>query len=377
MDRLVSMTRTDAASWLLPRGLIVMLWLAATTITVTGLRAASDLIGPVFLALVLTIAVHPVRGLAMRRGLPAWVGTLAGMVTVYVLLLGLAASLVVSLARFATLLPAYQDDLDHLVDGVRRQLDSLGVGDDQIGSIFSDFDLGRLAGYLTEVLTGLVGVMSNLAFIVTLLLFMALDASGFPDRLRNTEVTRAPLVGALIGFAAGTRRYLVVCTVFGLIVAAVDVVVLWLLDIPAPLLWGLLAFITNYIPNIGFLIGLVPPAVLALLDGGPDLMVAVIVAYAVINVIIQSVIQPRVVGEAVGLSGTLTFLSLVFWAWVLGPVGALLAVPLSLLTKALLVDIDPSASWVRPLLSGGGPIPDGDDSEGETVTEDQLSGEDR
>jgi len=130
------------------------------------------------------------------------------------------------------------------------------------------------------------------------------------------------------------------------------VLMLWGLGIPVPILWGLLAFITNYIPNVGFVIGLVPPAILALLEGGPVLMLVVIAAYSVINFVIQSVIQPKFVGDAVGLSATITFLSLVFWAWVLGPLGALLAIPLSLLAKALLIDIDPSTTWVRPLLSG-------------------------
>jgi AI-2 transport protein TqsA len=117
------------------------------------------------------------------------------------------------------------------------------------------------------------------------------------------------------------------------------------------LLWGLLAFLTNYIPNIGFVIGLIPPAVLALLDSGAAEMVAVIVIYCVINLILQSVIQPKVVGDTVGLSTTLTFLSLVFWAWVLGPVGAILAVPMTLLVRAFLVDADPESRWVLPLVS--------------------------
>jgi AI-2 transport protein TqsA len=118
-----------------------------------------------------------------------------------------------------------------------------------------------------------------------------------------------------------------------------------------------LAFVTNFIPNIGFVIGVIPPAIIGLLEGGPSLMIAVIVLYSVINVVIQSIIQPRFVGHAVGLSTTLTFLSLVFWSWILGPIGALLAVPMSLLVRAVLVDADPDGSWKRPLISGE-PDPD-------------------
>ena len=116
---------------------------------------------------------------------------------------------------------------------------------------------------------------------------------------------------------------------------------------------GLLSFITNYIPNIGFVLGLLPPALLALLQGGVRQAVLVVVAYSVINLVIQSLIQPKFVGDAVGLSVTLTFLSLVFWTFVIGPLGALLAVPLSLFAKALLVDADPDSRWLDPLIAPG------------------------
>jgi AI-2 transport protein TqsA len=139
--------------------------------------------------------------------------------------------------------------------------------------------------------------------------------------------------------------------VFGLIVALADVAALYWLDVPLPWLWGLLSFITNYIPNIGFVLGLIPPALLALLQGGVRQAVLVIVAYSVINVMIQSLLQPKFVGDAVGLSVTLTFLSLVFWTFVIGPLGALLAVPLSLFAKALLVDADPDSRWLDPLIA--------------------------
>jgi predicted PurR-regulated permease PerM len=97
---------------------------------------------------------------------------------------------------------------------------------------------------------------------------------------------------------------------------------------------GLLAFITNYIPNVGFIIGVVPPAILALLAGGPQLMVIVIIVYCAINFVVQSIIQPRFIGDAVGLSVTVTFLALVFWAWLIGPLGAILDIPLTLRSRA-------------------------------------------
>jgi len=186
------------------------------------------------------------------------------------------------------------------------------------------------------------------------------------------------VVDALRSFAQGTRRYLLVSTVFGLIVAVIDTIVLWMLGIPLPLLWGLLAFITNYIPNVGFIIGLIPPTIVALLDHDPKTAIAVVVIYCVLNIIIQSVIQPRVVGSSVGLAPTLSFLSLIVWAAILGGVGAFLAVPASLFVKALFVDVDPDYAWLGPLLSGDTPeaetVDDAESAPTDPETETQPAG---
>ena len=342
-------------SWSVPRGFIVLLGAAGAVVVVAGLRATAGIVGPVFLALVLTIAASPLGRKLRRVGLPSWLATLVTLITVYLLLVALAAALAFSVARLATLLPEYSGKFSDLVDGLRDWLADRGVGGQPLSAALSGLDLGTLAGYLVDVLSGLLGLSSSLFLILALLFFMALDAARFPQRLVEVGGQRPDVVTALVGFARGTRRYLLVSTVFGLIVAVVDTGTLALLSVPLPLLWGLLAFITNYIPNIGFVIGLVPPAILGLLDGGVGTMLAVIAAYCVINVVIQSVIQPKVVGDAVGLSVTLTFVSLIFWTWVIGPVGALLAIPLSLLAKALLLDIDPSTRWLGALVRGDEP----------------------
>jgi AI-2 transport protein TqsA len=261
--------------------------------------------------------------------------------------------LVFSVARLASLLPSYQAQFTSLVDQFTRWLGERGVTQEQINAAVSQFDLNSLVGVLQRVVTGATGVVSDLAFILALLFFLILDSSSFPRRLAAAAAQRPQLVEALTGFAGATRQYVVVSTVFGLIVALVDVAALYWLDVPLPWLWGLLAFITNYIPNIGFVLGLIPPALLALLQGGVRQAVLVMVAYSVINFLIQSLLQPKFVGDAVGLSVTLTFLSLVFWTFVIGPLGALLAVPLSLFVKALLVDADPDGRWLDPLIAPG------------------------
>jgi AI-2 transport protein TqsA len=354
----MSKTSTDAVEWSLPRGLIVLLSAASAVLVVAGTRAASEIIGPVFLAIVLTVAISPVGRYLRRHGWPTWASTLVGILTTYVVLVVIVVAVGYALARFAALLPRYQEDMAALVKSATAGLSKVGLDPAQIDALNGSLDPDKLVSAINALLSGLLAALSNLVLLVLLLLFLGIDAAHFPGKLAARRADRAPIVTAVESFVQGTRRYLVVATVFGFIVAVLDTGFLhFFTPIPDPLLWGILAFITNYIPNVGFVVGLVPPAVLGLLEGGPGLMLLVIVVYSVLNAIIQSVIQPRVVGEVVGLSGTVTFVSLVFWAWVLGAVGALFAVPLTLLAKALLVDIDPRAAWLSPLLAGGPEVP--------------------
>jgi predicted PurR-regulated permease PerM len=339
----------------LPRGVIVLLGTAGVVVTVAGMRAVADIIGPVFLALMLTVTVSPLTVWLRRIGAPAWLATVATVITVYAVLFALGGALIVSVARLIDLVPTYQSQIVALRADIVQGLQSLGIDEQQVQDLTNPADASKIAGNLHALLGAATSALSSTVFLLAVLLFMCLDAAAFPERLLSSAAQRPQVVGALRSFAQGTRRYLLVSTVFGLIVAVVDTLVLWALGIPLPALWGLLAFITNYIPNIGFVIGLVPPALLGLLEGGPELAVTVIVLYSVVNFVIQSVIQPKIVGDAVGLSTTVSFLSLVFWAWVLGPLGALLAIPLSLLAKGLLVDIDPTTQWINALVGGSPP----------------------
>ena len=280
----------------LPRGLLIMLGLAAVTVTIAGIKAVSEIAAPAFLALVLSVAVHPLRGWLVRHRAPGWLATVATILTAWGILVVLAGSLVLAGAHFAALLTTYQGDATTLLHDTESWLGNLGVDPEQASDLTSSLDLGRLADLVGSVLGALLAGISNLLFIGTLLLFIVADASWFPLRLHSVRDIRTAVVEALESFAHGTRSYLVVSTVFGLIVAAIDTLLLWALDVPEPLVWGLLAFITNYIPNIGFVIGLIPPAILALLEGGADLFLVVIVSYSLINVVIQTIIQPKVVG---------------------------------------------------------------------------------
>ncbi|MGE0299067.1 MAG: AI-2E family transporter, partial [Pseudonocardia sp.] len=337
----------------MPRGLVVVLGLTGLLVSTLALQQFSAIVAPVLLALILMIGVHPLTGILRRRGVPQWLAASITLVTVLAIVLGLAAALALSVVRLGAILPQYEDSFTALVNDLRATLERLGVSSQELHDLLGQIDFGQLAGLVSGLLVGLASAFTNLLFLLFVVVFMGVDAVGFSRRLERVGAKRTAVVTALRGFVQGTRTYLIVSTVFGLIVAVIDTVFLWAVGVPLAVLWGLLAFVTNYIPNIGFIIGLLPPAVLALLEGGPELMIIVIVVYSAINFVIQSLIQPKFVGDAVNLALTLTFLSLVFWSFVIGPLGAILAIPLTLLAKALLLDVDPQTRWISELLSGG------------------------
>ncbi len=343
-----------------PRGLIILLGIAAALVVALGMREFANILGPVFLALVLSIAVHPIHRLAARLHLPAWLGMILSLIAVYLIVFGLFAILVVAGIQFASLLQSYGPQFQAFLQDASQALQSVGVSQEKLQEFVNDLSPSRLVGVASSLLGGLAGVLSDIFFLIVLLFFTVVDAGDFASKLKRVPVHGQRLANVFDRFAVGSRQYLAVATVFGLIVAFCDLIALWILDIRYAWLWALLAFITNYIPNIGFIIGLVPPTIIALLDHDVVTAIIVVAVYCVLNFVIQTIIQPRVIGVQVGLSATLSFLSLIVWATILGASGAFLAIPLSLLVKALLVDVDPEQIWVSPLLSSEKP---GDASE--------------
>jgi len=341
----------------LPRGVVILVGMAAAVVTLGGLRQVRGIAAPIFMALCLTVTLYPVRSWLIRKGWKSWAATAVLVLATMGAVLSLVVGVIWSLARFATILPEYTEEVQSTLANLQSWLAGLGIGPDQVQAMLGKIDSGQVIALVESLLSSVLNVATAVLFIITLILFMGVDGAAFPARMRSMAGGRESALAGLGSFAKGTRKYFAVSTIFGGIVAVLDGIALVIFGIPGPVLWALLAFITNYIPNIGFIIGLVPVAFLALLTGGVGTMVAVIVTYCVLNFIIQSVIQPKYVGDSVGLTTTVTFVSLIVWAFILGPLGAILAVPATLLAKALLVDIDPDAKWLQ-LFLGDEPVHD-------------------
>ncbi|MDQ0734479.1 AI-2E family transporter [Arthrobacter agilis] len=333
----------------LPRSTTLLLALGGATVTAFGIAAIRGVFTPVFLAFVLTLCVHPLRSRLHSHGVQRGLATGTSIAAVFALLVAFAAVLVLALAQFSSLLPQFAPQLDRAGVAVSELLASVGFGTDQTDAVQEGFTPGRILEFINGLLGSITSMVSSLVVVLTMLILMAVDGSRVPALLTYLNPHRPELVAALVGFGRGVRRYMVATTVLGVAQGAFNWLVLVLLQVPGALLWGLLSFICSFIPNVGYFIAIIPPLFFGFLSGGWPTAIGVIIVYGVINSAIQSVIQPRYIGNAVSLSETLTFVSVLFWALVLGPVGAVLAVPLTLLVRAVLLDADPSTTWRRAL----------------------------
>lgn len=332
-----------------PRTTTILLALGGATIAAFGIAAIRGIFTPVFLAFVLTLCVHPLRHRMQRHGIPRGIATGITIAAVFALLTAFAAVLIAALAQFSALLPQFAPQIAQLGAAIARLLESAGFGREQAQTFLEGFTPARIIGFIGGLLGNITNIVGALVVVLTMLILMAVDGSRVPALLTHLMNHRPALVSAFNGFGASVRRYMLATTVLGIAQGLFNWLVLIILQVPGALLWGLLSFICSFIPNIGYFIAIVPPLFFGFLSGGWPTALAVILIFGVINSAIQSIIQPKYIGSAVSLSETLTFVSVLFWAVILGPVGAILAVPLTLLVRTVLIDSDPSMAWWRPL----------------------------
>jgi predicted PurR-regulated permease PerM len=195
--------------------------------------------------------------------------------------------------------------------------------------------------------------VGNVLLVFLMLFYMLVDAPNIPGRLRAVLPPDSQWLAKADRFIDSVQRYMLLRTVFGVVIAAIQTVAMLLMGVDFAVAWGVLAVITNYIPNVGFVLGLIPPVAVTLLEKGPVMALVLVVVYSVINNVIENFVAPRFMGEELGISTLFIFLSLIFWTWVLGASGALLAVPLTLAVKILLLDGDEGARGVAALMSDG------------------------
>lgn len=347
----------------------MVLTVAACIVILAGVRAASPVIGPAVIALVLTVAWSPASAALRRRGWNSTVAALMGII-VGIAIIGLLVLLVwASLGQLQVKLPEYQPRVEELRGQVERWLVRLPFDTSRLLGAEA-LQPGALVGHAMRMIRGLTSTAGALGVIVLTMAFMMIEAARYPAKLRAAAATtEAPdpedimytaelatprrgtgAIARLDRFGKGLRDYVVINTIFGFATGVLNTLFLLVLGVDFAILWGVLSFAFSYLPGIGFLLALVPPTVLALVQLGPGYALAVAAGFIVINFVMDNVIKPRFVGASLDLSPAVVLLSLLLWGWVMGLTGALLAVPLTMAVKTLL-ELYPGTKWIAVLMS--------------------------
>lgn len=321
---------------------------ASLVVVAAGLKAAESLAVPFLLAaFIAIIAATPMFWLEKHR-LPGWLAILLVAATMVILLLGLGALAAQSASAFSAKLPFYQERLGALFASALTWLEGLGIAlsKDLLIAHFNPSTALDMAG---RTLTGLGGVLSNSFLILLTVIFILAEANSFPAKLRHVLRDPERSMPLFTKFAENVNRYIAIKSSVSLATGLAVALWLALLGVDFPVLWGLLAFLLNFVPAIGSIIAAIPAVLLALVQLGPGHALAAAAGYAAVNVAMGNVVEPRFMGRELGLSTLVVFLSLVFWGWVLGPVGMLLSVPLTMTAKIAL-EANPGTAWLAHLL---------------------------
>jgi predicted PurR-regulated permease PerM len=315
------------------RGLLQFLVGGAAVVVLTaGLRASSGWLNPVLMAGFLALLLQPLTR-RLRHHVAG--GVAVALVVLVVVLSGLAlvGFVGVSIRQLAMEVPTYRTELEGLAKSITATLATRGI---DAGAYVEQALRGPALGRTVLNITGAVaGAFGNGALTLFIFAFMLGGMWEMERRARTGARDHSPLAAQFLVFSQTLRGYVGVRAALGLVAAVLDYIVLLLLGVDHALLWGVLSFLLSFVPNIGFTLSLVPPTILALLEGGWVRALIVFVAYQVINTGIDNVIGPRFVGKQMQISALLSFLSVVFWTWVLGPTGAILSVPLTVLVRDL------------------------------------------
>jgi len=329
--------------------------LAALVIIIAGVKTASALLVPFLLAIFIAIiCAGPFYWLQQRR-VPSALALL--LVVAAVMLAGLLILTLVgtSINDFTRELPIYQEKLRTQTAALFDWLSKFGL---QVSKqvLLDLFDPGAVMQYSASMLATAGGMLTNSFLILLTVIFILLEASGMPAKLKAALPDADNSLASFEKFTTGVREYLAIKTFVSFATGVAVTFGLLLLGLDYALLWGLLAFLLNYVPNIGSIIAAVPAVLLAVVQLGPLQALFVAVIYLLVNVIMGNVVEPRMMGRKLNLSSLVVFISLVFWGWILGPIGMLLSVPLTMIVKIAL-EVNDSTRWLAILLSSNAPPP--------------------
>jgi predicted PurR-regulated permease PerM len=378
---------------------------ASIIIILAGLKASQTLIAPFLLAVFFALVLMPPLRFLKQKGLSDIVALIALSVIVFLFGLGVVLIFSSSLTNFADRLPTYREKttagITILDDWINVTIDRFEQVNDSFPkiqyeieteikpeidtelktesktenvnpvtpevlpevppevqpesprerfSLLNIIQLDTLVAYVHLGVKELLNVATVSSLIAIMVIFMLIEASRMPEKVREAFGGRDLSNEYFNKIAADTWNYMKIKTIVSLLTGLATATGLWFLGVEYALLWGILMFFLNYIPNIGSIIAAVPPILLALIDQGLTMGIIVTIYLIVVNMGFGYGVEPRFLGEGLGISSLIVLLSLIFWGWLLGPIGMFLSAPLTMVLKIVLQN-DPKTRWVAVLLS--------------------------
>ena len=333
------------------RAVDAVLLAAGCIVIIAGIKQAEAIVVPFLLSIFLaTIAAGPIAWLRSKR-IPNAIAIALVVIGLLLLLAGFAVIFTNAVADFTARQDVYEVRIKELSATAIGFLSTLGFSfsSETLSTVVNP---SRVILFLSQALSRVGGIISNGLVIGLTVVFILAEGASLPQRLKRVLQERQNAFKWLDHFASTLNRYLAVKTTVSLVTGMLIGTYLWILGVDFPVLWGVLAFMLNYIPNIGSALAAIPAVLVALVQLGVGPSIATLAGFVVANIFMGAVVEPRFMGHVLGLSALVVFLSLIFWGWMLGPVGMLLSVPLTMTAK-LAMESNPSSVWIATLL---GPV---------------------
>lgn len=328
---------------------------AGTAIIIFAMKESAPILNQFLLAGIIGISVLPLTRWLIRKGVATWLALLITIILIFLGILSLVILVGVSVKNLSDALPQYQQNLQDLMDSAITGLGNMGLDQADFESVIDLVDTGTVLPYMSSFLGGILSSLSNLVIMLMVLIFFIIGAPLMRTKFKQDFPSTSPAYIRIHNLVRDLQQYVNISTWINFLVGLVNTAFLLFLGVDFAVLWGVLSFLTGYIPNIGFWIALIPAFLIALLEFGIGKAMIVLVGFIVINGGVQNFLQPKMMGQGLNLSVFVVTASLFFWSWVLGPMGALLAVPLTLIIKEGFLDAYDDTKALSDLMAAESP----------------------
>ena len=321
---------------------------AALVIIIAGLKIAAPIINPILMAVFISIIIlHPINWLK-KKGVNGILSIIIVGFSLLLLFIGLGGAITQSIIEFTQNLPQYKKQLNEITESSITLLNGYGINVTS-DSVFDGFNADKAFGYASKFITGVGGVFGQFILLILVAAFIIGDANSFPVKLKVILKNPTTSIKNITNISSNIRYYLGIKTITGLIGGISIAIVLFIMHIQYAIVWGILVLLMRYIPNIGSIIAAIPILLFVLIQDGLTGVFYFGLAYGIINFIIGQIIEPNFLAKGMNLSILAVFLSLVFWGWILGDVGMLLAVPITMAIKISL-ETRKNSRWMAIML---------------------------